>query len=389
MSLRLAILTSHPIQYYAPWFRSMALDPDLDITVFYLWDFGIRPTHDPGFNQTFAWDIPLLDGYKHVFVPNTSPDPGTHHWGGLRNPGLKQAILDWNPDAVLTIGYAHESVFKWILQNRLARIPLLLKGDSHRLVPDASIKSQIKNILVSLFFKTFDAFLYCGQANREYFRHRGIKDNRLFFSPHAIDLDRFQTTSELRAEADSLRSNLGLTPEHKVVLFAGKFEVKKRPQDLLEAYLKCRDQNSRLLFAGSGPLEKELRSKAKGFPDILFLPIQNQSRMPALYLAADLFVLPSCGPNETWGLAVQESLACGTPVVVSSHVGCHPDLVLGRNNGLVFEAGSVDSLSNALQKALCPGQLEKWILNCRKTLDHFTYAEATLGLKGALAFLVR
>src|SRR4029077_15252629 len=79
---------------------------------------------------------------------------------------------------------------------------------------------------------------------------------------------------------------------------------------------------------------------------------QNQSEMPRTYAAADLFVLPSYGSEETWGLAINEALCAAKPVIVSNHVGCGPDLVHAFQNGLVFQAGSVDSLADALREAL-------------------------------------
>lgn len=388
MNLRLAIISSHPIQYYAPWFQSLALEAELEIHVFYLWDFGVRPTHDSGFGQTFSWDVPLLDGYEHSFVPNTSSDPGTHHWRGLQNPQLKKAVLDWKPDAILMIGYAQQSFLKWILNPLMPSLPLILKGDSHRLVPATSAKSWLKNLMLFLLFKNFSAFLYCGKANLEYFRYRGAQEQQLFFSPHAIDLERYSSTPETQAAAYKLRERLKIGADIKVILFAGKYELKKKPLDLLAAYLRCRRPDTRLLFAGSGEHEPELRKQAEGLADIIFLPLQNQSQMPALYHAADLFVLPSYGPSETWGLAVQESLACGTPVIVSSHVGCHLDLVQNQNNGLIFQAGSINSLTDALRQALQPKQLETWSKQCRHALARYTYTEATLGLKKALAALV-
>ncbi len=73
---RLAVVTTHPIQYYAPWFRRLASHPGLDLRVFYLWDFGVVEREDKGFGRTIRWDVPLLDGYASEFVPNVSRRPG-------------------------------------------------------------------------------------------------------------------------------------------------------------------------------------------------------------------------------------------------------------------------------------------------------------------------
>ncbi len=143
-----------------------------------------------------------------------------------------------------------------------------------------------------------------------------------------------------------------------------------------------------LLFVGSGRLENELRLRAAGLPNVRFAPFQNQSRMPRTYAAADLFVLPSYGPYETWGLAVNEAMSMAKPVVVSSHVGCGEDLVKPFWNGLTFEAGDRSALTAALADALSDrNRLRQWGTAGRATLQNFTYAETTEGLLDALSFV--
>jgi glycosyltransferase involved in cell wall biosynthesis len=72
--------------------------------------------------------------------------------------------------------------------------------------------------------------------------------------------------------------------------------------------------------------------------------------MPVLYRLADVFVLPSKGPNETWGLAVNEAMACEKAVLVSDKVGGAIDLVENGKNGYVFEAGNLEELVKKLSK---------------------------------------
>jgi glycosyltransferase involved in cell wall biosynthesis len=381
--MKLALIASHPVQYYAPWFRHIAAE-GVALRVFYLWDFGVKETRDPGFGQSFVWDVPLLDGYEHEFVPNTSSDPGTHHPGGLRNPELGERVRAWNPDAVLLMGYTWQSMRDLILHRDHGSTPLLLRGDSHDLARPRGPRTWLSRQAARWIFKRFSGFLSCGQANADYFLNRGASRNRIFRCPHAVDMGRFERTGEVAAKARQLRTEWNVPHDHRVILFAGKFEEKKRPLDLLQAFQTLSPENATLVFVGSGMGEDVLRSAAGEDPRIRVVPFANQSTMPAVYAAADLFVLPSFGPAETWGLAVQEALACGTPVLVSSHVGCHPDLVRNGRNGRVFRAGSLTDLQDALADALLPGQLEKWQGHTRSSLDPFTYAEATRGLKACL-----
>jgi glycosyltransferase involved in cell wall biosynthesis len=110
--------------------------------------------------------------------------------------------------------------------------------------------------------------------------------------------------------------------------------------------------------------------------------------MPRTYAAADVFVLPSYGRDETWGLAVNEAMCLGRPVIVSSHVGCGPDLVRPEVNGLVFPAGEVAALAGALRKALAdPARLKTWGRQSREIIRSYDYAQATRGLQAAFDFV--
>jgi len=383
---RIAIISSHPIQYYAPWFRHLAAREELRLRVFFLFDPSSEGAFDRGFRQEVSWDIPLLEGYEHEFVPNDSTDPGTHHFTGLKNPGLGARVRSFAPDTVLLIGYNYWSLIRFILFWPRARIPLMLRGDSHRLVIRNSIRERIKAGLLRLLFGRFSAFLYVGQANRDYFEVHGASASSLFRAPHAVDNERFAANATSTKEAAiQWRRSLGIDDDCTVVLFAGKFEAKKRPLDLLRAFGQLRSGKVVLLFVGSGELEGQLRSEARANPGVFFAPFQNQSQMPRTYAACDLFVLPSYGPFETWGLAINEAMCLGKPVLVSSHVGCAKDLVIPGRTGLVFEAGQVDELTKALEYAVQDSaRLREWGEQARSHILGFSYQAATDGLLGAI-----
>ena len=390
---RVAVVTTHPVQYYAPWFRFLAASDRLDLKVFYLWDGGVRARHDPGFGHAVRWDVPLLDGYAHEFVPNVSRRPGTAYFSGLRNPMLPTRVAAFDPDAALLIGYNYPSFLRLIFARWPARpsFPLIFRGDSHRLFPRTdSPRERVRRALIAAVYRRFAAVLYVGQANREYFRGHGVPEERLFFSPHAVDNDRFTAESEnARCEAGEWRRSLGVSDERALIVFAGKLEEKKRPLDLLAAFTRLAPgMDASLLFVGAGHLEGELRARASGQRHVHFAPFQNQSEMPRTYASADLFVLPSYGRGETWGLAINEALCLARPVIVSDHVGCAADLVEPGRNGLVFPAGNVDALSAALREALSDrGRLARWGEEGRRIVARYSYAQASGGLFKALAAL--
>jgi glycosyltransferase involved in cell wall biosynthesis len=384
---KLAIILSHPIQYYAPWFRSLHTDPEIQLRVFYLWNFGVTASVDRDFGQTIAWDVPLLDGYDYEWVENTSDQPGTHHIWGLQNPTLIAQVRTYQPDAVLLMNYNYASIYNFLW--RWQDCPMLFRGDSHRLVADRGVKAWFRQQWISAVYQRFDRILYVGKANYDYFRHHKVGADKLFLAPHAIDNQRFTSQIDTAAvEAQQWKRSLGIPASHRVVLFAGKLIPKKRPIDLLEAFITARIPNTSLLFVGSGRLETELRSRATGHPNIFFAPFQNQSLMPRTYAICDLFVLPSYGNGETWGLAVNEAMCLGKPIIVSNHVGCAQDLVQPNQNGLIFPSGNIAALRAALQQAFqSPNVLTQWGQNSRQMIAHHSYAQFTAGLKQALVNL--
>ena len=382
---RLAVVASHPIQYFSPWFRRLGARRDLAFKVFYLWDSGVRSRRDEGFGHDVVWDIPLLDGYEHEFVPNRSPRPGTQRFGGLWNPAIVERLLAFRPDAILLFGYNYATMLRVVFSRRLRGIPLLFRGDSHRIVARKGAFEPVRRALIARVFRRFCAFLHVGSANREYFVHHGVTDDRLFLAPHAVDNDRFlEKTQAAGAEAAALRRSLGIPDDHAVVLFAGKLEPVKRPHDLLQAFVRSDPPKATLVFVGAGELASSLRAAAGGRPGIVFAPFQNQSMMPAVYAAADVVVLPS--ESETWGLAVNEAMCMARAVIVSDHVGCARDLVASRATGLVFESGNVEALAEALTTALSDrDRLREWGANARAAIRAFSYDHATEGLMRALA----
>lgn len=384
--IRLAIVTTHPIQYYAPWFRHIAETTSVDLRVFYLWDFGVAGRTDPTFGVKVTWDVPLLEGYEHEFVPNLSRYPGTQNFRGIDNPILPARLTAFGPDAVLCLGYNFATIVRLLRVWDRRRSPLLLRGDSHRLIPPTGPKGWVKRHLLRQVFRRFAGCLYVGQANREYYRIHGVPDDKLFFCPHSVDNDRF-TAARPQAEVDAVewKRSLGIPNGRRVVLFAGKFEPKKRPLDLLEAFRRAAVADTALLFVGNGELEGQLRQGAAGLTNVFFAPFQNQSTMPRTYAVADLFVLPSFGLSETWGLAVNESMCLGRPAVVSSHVGCGPDLIESGTNGAIFPAGDIDALAGCLRAAQAdPATVGRWGRAAAERVKDYSYRQATDGLLACL-----
>lgn len=388
--MRVAIIVSHPIQYYAPWFAQVAACDGMQLRVFYLWDFGVKPQMDTKFGQQFTWNVNLLDGYEHEFVENIAPAPGTARFGGLHNPDLIPRLTDWKPDAVIAFGYGWRSLISLAL--RWKNSPLILRGDTHQLVRSgqSTLRSSLRHFILSRLFKRYAAFATVGQANREFYLAHGVPEHRLFTVPHCIDNARFAAASA--RDAQNWRQQHGLDPERPLFLFAGKFEPKKRPDLLLEAFLQAGIKDCQLVLLGDGVLRESLVSAIPSDShQIKVLPFHNQMEMPPALRAADCLVLPSEGPHESWGLIVNEAMACGTPAIVSDHVGCAADLILEGRTGWTFPAGDRAALARVLQSAHHAVKQNNPDLrqSVRAHIKGYSYTAATAALQTMLAKVVR
>jgi glycosyltransferase involved in cell wall biosynthesis len=389
---RLAVVLSHPTQYYSPWFRWLRSHHAVELRVFYLWEFGVTAQRDPRFQITFKWDVDLLSGYDYELVPNVSRAPGAESFWGFNNPEIPRRLSRWRPTAVLLFGYkwvTHLRVFAW---TRWHGVPLLFRGDSHYLgrgVPPLRTRLPLR-----LLYAQFAAVLCVGEANRSYFSALGVPPRKLFFAPHSVNSAFFEPADPThRAAAAALRAELRIPPAKRVVLYAGKLVAEKNPRELVEAFLKLRPADAVLVIVGDGPEKNTLleltREASEG--SIRFLPFANQSEMPARYLVADLLVLPSRGHYETWGLAVNEAMHLGTPVLVSDLVGCQRDLVTDGETGWVFRANEPGALQSRLAAALAtlarPAEVARIKASVAARIARYTYAETTVGLLAALASL--
>lgn len=368
--MRLAIITTHPIQYYAPVFKQLA--KQVDIKVFYTWGEASIAKHDPGFGKTIQWDIDLLDGYDYQWLNNTATDPGSHHFNGIVNPDIIDSIEAWQPDTILVYGWAYKSHLK-VLRYFKNKLPVLFRGDSTLLDEKLGLKSLIRSVYLKWVYKHVDYALYTGLNNKAYFKKHGLQDERLVFAPHAVDNDRFAITRD--KEVADLKQQLNINADSLLILFAGKLEDKKDPVLLLRSFINLGTNNVHLLFVGNGVLSSQLKQQANTHPNIHFMDFQNQTYMPVIYQACDIFCLPSRGPGETWGLAINEVMACGKPVLVSDKAGCAVDLVKININGYIHKAASVTDITENLASLVNSGKtvLSQMGKNSKRIIEQWSF----------------
>jgi glycosyltransferase involved in cell wall biosynthesis len=345
---KVAIVTTHPIQYNAPFFKLLSQSETVWPKVFYTWGESVlQNKYDPDFQRPVDWDIPLLEGYEYEFPENTAKDKGSHHFNGIVNPKIIDRIKQWKPDAILVYGWKFRSHLK-VMRYFKNKVPVWFRGDSTLLDEKVNAKSITKSLLLKWVYQKVDLAFYTGFNNKEYFLTHGLREDQLIKASHAVENERFSNKDNRYSEdARRFRENLNIPCEVIVFLFAGKLTLKKGLNTLIEAFRLISTESGYLLIVGNGPLEKELKESCREATNILFVDFQNQERMPVVYAACDVFVLPSLGPGESWGLSVNEAMAAGKAVIVSNKCGSAVDLVLNGKNGFVFEA---DCATDAAEK---------------------------------------
>jgi len=361
MKKRLAIVTTHPIQYNAPLFELLHSRKIIDIRVFYTWgDDVMNNKFDPDFGKVINWDLDLMNGYQFEFIPNVAIEKGSHHYNGIDNPTIISVIESFNPDGILIYGWPFKSHMK-VMRHFKGKIPVFFRGDSTMLDNKNGLRDFIRMLFLKWVYRYIDKALFAGISNRAYFKKMGLKEVNLCMMPHAVDNFRFRSGQlEIINAAADYRKKLDLKTADFVFLFAGKFEGKKDPLGLIEAFLNAQlSSRYHLVMVGNGVLEEKMRSLATGSQQIHFLPFVNQSQMPAIYEMSDTFILPSVGPGESWGLAVNEAMANAKPVIVSDKCGCAADLVQQGVNGFIFKAGDTKQLAMYLKEITASASLVK------------------------------
>lgn len=380
---RLAVLASHPIQYYGPLFRELA--KSVDLYVFFAHRATAQQQAAAGFGTAFEWDVDLTSGYEHSFLTNVSKAPGVDHFGGCDTPEIGKRLTDGKFDALLVSGWFLKTFLQGIWAAKRLGLPVLIRGDSQLETPRPGPKRWLKELAYPPFLRSFDAALYVGQRSRAYYEHYRYPKARLFSSPHCVDTGWFASRAGPKARAE-LRGRLGIGEAEKVALFAGKLVPFKRPLDAVEICAAASAQGApvRLLVAGSGELEAALSDRARALKAPCdLLGFQNQSLMPAAYSAADALILPSDG-HETWGLVCNEALACGAPLLVSDAAGCVDDLTGEGLGGLSYRMGDITDAAEKLVRLLRkpPAQADLVALSDRHGL-----AAAAAGVVRALRWL--
>ena len=367
---RVLALCTHPVQYMSPIFRRMAQRSELDLTVAYCSLRGAEAGYDPEFGATVKWDMPLLEGFRWVHLPNRGS--GGESFFGVWNPGVSKLIRQGSFDAVLCFTGYRCATF-W-----LARIAAWRSGTAFLFGTDATTlvsrdgkawKRSVKAAFWPWLYRLADQVIVPSTGSSDLMASLHVPPERVTLTPYSVD-NHWWIEQSAKVDRRAVRSDWGVSERDVVVLFCAKLQPWKRPLDPLQAFAKANLSNAWLVYAGEGPLRGDVEAEARrlGIENRMrFLGFVNQTQLPAIYTAADVMVLSS--EYDAFAVVVNEAMCCGCPVIASANVGAARDLVAPVAQEFVYPCGDIAALANALRFALSdPERLSRLVAKARERI---------------------
>ena len=337
---RLTILTEIIAPYRIPVFNALAQESGIDLHVIFLAE------NDPALRQwriykeEMRFSFQILHSWRRRFG----------HYNALLNWGVSSALRRASPEAILCGGYNYIASWQSMWWARRNRVPFLVwvestagdQRDNNRLIESCKKK----------FLRGSNGFVVPGKSSLAYVRGYGAPKELIYTAPNAVDVELFvKGAEEARANSATLRRDLQLPARY--FLFVGRLVREKGIFDLLDAYGVLSSELRAaigLVFVGEGSGRPELERRAAEIVPgaVHFAGFVHREQLPSYYALSEALVFPT--HSDTWGLVVNEAMACSLPVISSGAAGCAADLVEDYWNGRVLPAGDFSQIANAMNE---------------------------------------
>lgn len=376
----LLVVQGAPTQFDVPLYNYLATVAGFELTVVYT-QTGNRAgvNYDPEIGRAPQWDHVTSEVYQRYDLSSTE---------ARRPHQVASLIIDRKPDLVLISGYFPPLHRKLVRPLKKAGLKVGLRSDNTLQHSNfRGIKGLVKKLVLPLWLRRYDSWHPVGSLAGSYLQHVSAIQRPIYFFPYNVDNDWFSHRSQQCAEQrQALLQGMGFTTDNYVVLGVLKWHQREDPLILIRAFRRLVAGNSRarLVLAGDGPLRAEVLQMLHGMEDKVYLPgYVPYSRLPELYAVADIFVHPA--PREPWGVSVNEALACGVPVLLSSGVGAGKDLVETGRNGWIFPVGDCNALSQRLiELSRLPGDRPTMQEICQTSMHNWSYVQTARAFSRAL-----
>jgi len=352
---RVLLVATHVVQYASPLYRLLSAYPRIDFQVAYCSLQGAEPGVDPEFGREVKWDLPLLEGYPWIEVPNRARRPGLGRFFGLWNPSLWKLIRQGAFDVVvLCTGYMFASHWVALFAAKSKGVPVIFSSDTSVLESrdQAGWKRWIKPRVLGWAYRSADVLMVISRAGREVALRVGMPAARIATVRAVMDKSEWQARAAT-FDAGKVREEWKVPREAPVAFYCAKLQEWKCPLDLVRAFAKAAVSGAYLVMAGDGPQRGEIEKEvaASGISEhVRLLGFVNASQLPGHYKAANVLVLPS--RYDPCPFVVPESMFSGTPVILSDAVVGRADMIDAGKSGYLYPCGDVEALAALLQKTL-------------------------------------
>jgi glycosyltransferase involved in cell wall biosynthesis len=373
---KIAIITTHVIQYQVPLFKILQ-DKNIKADIFFASKHGLRSIHkDHEFKIKFNWDAgkDYLKGYQSYFPKKQKSKINDFK---LSFEGIEKIIKKNSYDALILLGWSNLHYLNafWIAKKN--NIKIILRAENNLEQKTFFIKAYIKFFILKFFFKHIDFFLSIGKLNNKFYVHHKVKKKKILKAPYFVDnafFDKKKNTGfKKKSEYD----------KKKLILFVGKLINRKRPLDFLKlAKLNSTDQSLHFIMIGDGNLKKKCKEfiKNKKMKNVTLVGFINQKELSQYYSIGDLFVMTS--DYETWGLTINEAMAANIPVICSNKCGAHHDLIKNNKTGYTYVCGDISDLNKKLKLLINNKKLlTKMKHNTKKIISRFTAKKTAEAIK--------
>ena len=230
------------------------------------------------------------------------------------------------------------------------------------------------------------ALIVPGTKSKEFFVRIGVPTNKIFIAPNASNI---KASTFNKKKIEKTRQKLGLLNK-TVILYIGRVTKIKGVSTLLKAFTELHTQRKDIYLIVAGDIDtkyqKELNQLSKNLntSKLKITGHLSMSDREFYFKMADVIVVPSI--TEVWGLAINEALVAGKPVISTKTTGASYDLIQNNINGFIIYPDKVDALIYYLKLLIeNPKLMIKFGKNSKKIAEQgFTYNHMITGFDNAL-----
>lgn len=364
---KLAIISTHPIQYQIPLFKKLK-KKGIKPIVFFASKHGLnKQKKDPEFLQKIKWDIGVnpLSGYKSYFSKNQKFNINQFR---LSYKNLEEDLKKENVKYILILGWNNFHYLKSIYYAIKNKIKIILRVETNLYSTKNYFKKLVKYFFLTNIFKFISFFLFIGKLNKQFYVYHKVSYKKLYDAPYFVDNSFFKK----KTSKQKIKKKIKINAE-KIILFVGKLIDRKNPIEFLKLASKYKDRKDlKFLMIGDGVLKNKCKKFIikNNLSNVLFKGFINQNQLRNYYWASDLLIVPSI--YETWGLNMNEAFASCTPVICTKYCGGSYDLIEDGKTGYRYDLGNIGNLKKKVDLIINNKKFYTFILaNIKKKIKHY------------------